>query len=86
MALTKRTIVDKCETVMHGSHYILQVREAVQIIENEKVISKNYHRYILKPDADVSAITDKVVKAQFLAVMTDQVKEDYQLFLKDQNV
>ena len=84
MALTKQTIVDKCETVMHGSHYILQVREAVQIIENDKVISQNFHRYILKPDHDVSTITDSVVLAQFNAVMTSEVKANYQDFLEEE--
>ena len=86
MALTKQTITDKIETVAinSGSHYVLQVREAVQVIENENVISQTFHRYMLKPDADTSTITDAIVKAQFEAVMTDEVKANYQAFLETQ--
>ena len=87
MSLTKNTIVDKCETVAinSGSHYVLQVRERNQILEDGQEISSSFHRYILNPDADVSAITDPVVLAQFEAVMTDQVKANYQAFLEAQN-
>ena len=84
MALTKQTIVDKCETVAYESHFILQVREAVQIVENDKVISQNFHRYILKPDHDVSTISDPLVSAQFNAVMTSKVKANYQDFLEEE--
>ena len=38
------------------------------------------------PDADTSSITDPVVKAQFEAVMTDEIKANYQTFLEAQNV
>ena len=85
MALTKQTITDKVETVKAQDHYVLQVREAIQVLEDGNVISQNYHRYVLNPDADVSTITDPVVLAQFNAVMTDQVKQNYQTFLKTQN-
>ena len=87
MALNKQIITDKIETVgiNSGSHYVLQVREAVQILEDGNVISQNFQRHTLAPDADVSTITDPVVLAQFNAVMTDQVKQNYQTFLKTQN-
>jgi 3-polyprenyl-4-hydroxybenzoate decarboxylase len=83
MALIKQTITDKIETVAvnSGSHYVLQVREAIQVLEDGKLLSQNYHRYVLSPDADVSAISDDVVKAQFNAVMTQEVKDNYQTFL-----
>tara|TARA_R100001594_G_scaffold140001_1_gene184858 strand:- start:15 stop:296 length:282 start_codon:yes stop_codon:yes gene_type:complete len=86
MALTKRTITDKIETVgiNNNSHYVLQVREAIQVLEDGNLLSQNFHRYILTPDADVSAISDDVVKAQFNAVMTDTVKANYTKFLKEQ--
>ena len=85
MSLTKRRITDKIETVAanNGSHYVLQVREAVQVLEDGKVISQNFHRYVLQPDADVSTISDPVVLAQFNAVMTSEVKDNYAKFLKD---
>ena len=84
MALTKQTIVDKCETKAIYSHYCLQVREKIQIIEDGQKISESFHRYVLQPDADTSAISDPVVLAQFNAVMTDEVKTNYQTFLASQ--
>ena len=86
MAFTKQTITDKIETVAvnSGNHYVLQVREAIQVLEDGQVISQNFHRYVLNPDADVSTISDPVVLAQFNAVMTDEVKANYQTFLASQ--
>jgi len=84
MALTKKTIVDKAETVAVGSHYCIQVRERTQILEDGKEISASFHRYVLSPDSDVSKITDATVKAQVQAVMTDSVKANYQAFLEAQ--
>ena len=86
MALTKQTITDKVETVAvnSGNHYVLQVREAIQVLEDDQVLSQNFHRYVLSPDTDVSTISDPVVLAQFNAVMTQQVKDNYQTFLASQ--
>ena len=82
MALSKQTVTDKIEIVKIQNHYSLQVREAVQIIESGNVISQNFHRYVFQPDADVSKITDDIVKAQFNAIMTNEVKTNYQSFLE----
>jgi len=84
MALTKQTITDKIESVRIENHYVLQVREAIQVLEDGNVISQNFHRYVLNPDADVSTITDATVLAQFNAVMTQEVKDNYQTFLESQ--
>ena len=84
MAITKQTIMDKCETKAIGSHYCLQVREKIQILEDEQEISASFHRYCLQPDADTSTISDPVVLAQFNAVMTKEVKDNYAKFLKEQ--
>ena len=84
MALTKQTITDRIETVKAQDHYVLQVREAIQVLEDGNVLSQNFHRYVLNPDADVSAISDPVVLAQFNAVMTDEIKANYQTFLASQ--
>ena len=81
MALTKQTIIDKIESVRVQDYYVLQVREAIQVLEDGNLLSQNFHRYTLAPDADVSAISDPVVLAQFNAVMTDEVKTNYQTFL-----
>tara|TARA_Y100000004_G_scaffold75419_1_gene84837 strand:- start:72 stop:356 length:285 start_codon:yes stop_codon:yes gene_type:complete len=86
MSLEKNIFVDKCETVAInvGSHYVIQVRERHQILENGREISASFNRYVLNPDADTSAISDPVVLAQFNAVMTDEVKANYQTFLASQ--
>ena len=86
MALTKQTITDKIETVSlnSGSHYVLQVREAIQVLEDGNLLSQKFNRYVLQPDADVSEISDPVVKTQFEAVMTQEVKDNYAKFLKEQ--
>ena len=85
MSLTKQTITDKIESVRVQNHYVLQIREAVQVLEDGNLLSQNFHRYVLQPDADVSAISDATVLAQFNAVMTQTVKENYQTFLEAQN-
>ena len=85
MALSKQTITDKIESVRVQDHYVLQVREAIQVLEDGQVLSQNFHRYVLQPDADVSTISDPVVLAQFNAIMTQQVKDNYATFLESQN-
>tara|TARA_A100001015_G_scaffold262264_1_gene308376 strand:- start:48 stop:320 length:273 start_codon:yes stop_codon:yes gene_type:complete len=84
MALTKQVIIDKIETEKTNSFFIIQVREKHIILEDGKQISSNYHRYHYHPDADVSTITDATVKAQFKAIMTKEVKANYQTFLDQQ--
>tara|TARA_Y100001963_G_C6529426_1_gene330381 strand:+ start:62 stop:331 length:270 start_codon:yes stop_codon:yes gene_type:complete len=86
MALTKTTKTDKIETVAVKEHYVLQCRNRISVMEDNSELSASFHRYVLNPDADVSTITDDVVKAQFNAVMTDQVKDNYAKFLKEQEV
>jgi len=89
MALTKNSFVDKTELIKIQDHYCIQVRERNQIIEtdddgNSQEISSIFHRYVLQPDTDVSTITDPVVLAQFNAVMTQEIKDNYQTFLASQ--
>ena len=81
MALTKTTKIDKIETVAVLNHYILQCRNKISILENGSELSSSFERYTLSPDADVSTITDPVVLAQFNAIMTQEVKDNYQTFL-----
>ena len=85
MTLTKQTIVDKIQTVKVENWFNLDVRENTQIIEDGNIITEKLHRYRLLPDQDVSTITDPVVLAQFNAVMTDQIRANYQAFLAEQN-
>ena len=84
MSLSKQTKTDKIETVAVLDHYVLQCRDKISVIENGSELSASFHRYVLNPDADVSTITDPVVKAQFEAVMTKEVKDNYQTFLASQ--
>ena len=85
--ITKQTETDKIETISinSGLYYVLQVLEKIQILENGNEISSSFHRYVLQPDTDVSTITDPVVLAQFNAIMTDEVKANYQTFLASQS-
>jgi hypothetical protein len=85
MSLKKQTITDKIESVRVQDHYVLQVREAIQVLEDGNLLSQNFHRYVLQPNADTSAITDPVILAQFNAVMTDEIKANYSKFLAEQN-
>ena len=85
MALSKQTITDKIETVKVLDHYNIQVRECNQILEDGVEISSSFSRHILTPDADTSAISDPIVLAQFNAIMTDEIKANYQTFLAEQN-
>ena len=84
MALTKQTITDKIETVAVLDYYVLQCRDRISVMEDGSELSASFHRYVLNPDADVSTITDATVKAQFEAVMTDEIKANYQTFLTSQ--
>ena len=85
MALTKRTLIDRIETERtKDDFFILQIREVRQILEDGEVISSSFYRYHYHPDADVSTISDPVVLAQFNAVMTQEIKDNYQTFLASQ--
>ena len=85
MTLKKQTITDKVETVKAQDHFVIQVREAIQVLENGKLLSQHFHRYVLAPDHDVNKISDPTVLSQFKAIMTDQVKSNYQAFLATKN-
>ena len=86
MALTKKTKTDKFETVAVLDHYVLQCRNRISVMEDGSELSASFHRYVLSPDADVSTISDPVVKAQFEAIMTKEVKDNYAKFLKEQEI
>lgn len=81
MALTKQTITDKIEIV--GQFSTLQIRQAKQILEDGEVISSSFHRYVLQPDADVTA-EDAKIQAVAAAVWTDEIKAAYAAHLAAQ--
>lgn len=84
MALTKKTTTDKIETVAVLNHFVLQCRNRISVMENGSELSSSFKRYVLNPNTDLSTISNPVVLAQFNAVMTDEVKANYQAFLASQ--
>ena len=83
MTLTKETKIDKIETVAVEDHFVLQCRNRVSVMEDGAELSCRFDRYILTPDTDTSIIEDPVVLAQFNAIMTNEVKANYQTFLAE---
>jgi hypothetical protein len=79
MALTKQTITDKIEIVSPYNH--IQVREAIQVLEDGNVISQSYHRYVVSPG---ETSTDPKVSAVIAAVHTQDVIDAYQAHLAAQ--
>lgn len=79
MALTKQTVTDKIEIVGQFNH--IQVREAIQVLEDGQVISQSYHRYVVAPGETSS---DSKVQAIIAAVHTPDVIAAYQQHLQEQ--
>ena len=80
MALTKQTVTDKIEIVGPYSH--IQVREAIQVLEDGQVISQSYHRYVVAPG---ETSNDSKVQAIIAAVHTPDVIAAYQQHLQEQS-
>jgi hypothetical protein len=80
MSLTKQTITDKIEIIGQFNH--IQVREAIQVLEDEQVISQSYHRYVVSPGETSS---DSKVQAIIAAVHTPDVIAAYQQHLENSN-
>jgi len=83
MALTEETLNDKIEVVHNGTFPVVQVRTATIIKRDGTEISRNYHRHVVAPDADISGESDEV-KAICNAVHTDAVKAAYAAHLEAQ--
>jgi len=79
MALTKQTVTDKIEVVGQYNH--IQVREAIQVLEDGQVISQSFHRYVVAPG---ETSTDPKVAAVIAAVHTQEIKDAYQAHLAAQ--
>lgn len=67
--LEKQSVVDKVEVLELGQ---VQVRTAMNVLENGAVISTTYKRHMVLPGDDFSAEDDKV-KAICAAVHTAEV-------------
>ena len=76
MALTKTTINDKIEVINKGDWSVVQVRTATIISEDGVEISRNFHRHVVTPDADLAA-EDADVAAICTPVFTDAAKAAY---------
>lgn len=81
MSLTKQTITDKVEVVGQFNH--VQVREAIQVLEDGNVISQSYHRYVIAPGDDYST-KDAKVQGICAAVHTQDVIDAYQTHIASQ--
>ena len=73
MSLTKEKSIDVIEVVENG---ILQVREAVKIIEDGNVLSSSYNRFTLSPGDDITSQEPRV-QAIANAVWTPEVISAY---------
>ena len=62
MALSEVTLNDKIEVIHVAAGYpVIQVRSATIISRDDEEISRNFHRHVLTPDADLSSEDADVV-------------------------
>jgi len=85
MALTKTTVNDKIEVINNGDWSSVQVRTATIIAEDGTEISRNFHRHVVMPDADLTQ-EDADVSAICTTVFTQAVKDAYAAHLAAQEV
>ncbi len=74
MAITKETQIGKIEVV--GKYKSVQVRTDTVILEDGVELSRNFHRHVVNPDADISS-ENAEVQAVCNAVWTQDVKDAY---------
>ena len=89
MAITKETVVDKIEVLEMGQ---VQVRTATVIKEDDKELTRSFHRHVLTPrtktddtwgDTDISG-EDARVQAIANATWTSEVKSAYETLIDSQ--
>ena len=80
MALTETTEYDKIEVV--GEHKAVQVRQATVIKKDGTELTRQFKRYVLHPDADVSKEPAEV-KGICDAVWTDSIKDSWKKKLEE---
>jgi len=85
MALEKVVVNDKKEVVLNDEWNFVSVQVRVATIFREDGVdqSRNFHRYVLMPDADYSSLPADVVALCNLE-FTDECKANYQAFLAAQ--
>ena len=80
MALTERTEIDRIEVVDMG---IIQVRQCTTIERDGEFVSNSFHRWVLKPDQDISG-QEKKVQDICNAAWTPEVRAAYTAFKEEQ--
>ena len=77
MELTEQTLNDKIEVLHLAAGYpVVQVRTATIIMRDGEEVSRNFHRHVLTPDADLSGEVAEVV-AIASTVFSDEAKAAY---------
>jgi hypothetical protein len=74
MSLTKQTVIDQITVTENG---VIFYREATRIMEDDKELSKTYHRTTLTPAQDLTGVPANVV-AICNTVWTAEVIAAYQ--------
>ena len=80
MTLTERTEIDRIEVVDMG---IIQVRQCTTIERDGQFVSNSFHRWVLKPDQDISG-QEKKVQDICNAAWTPEVRQAYETFKAEQ--
>lgn len=78
MAITKSTEIGQMEVV--GQYKIIQVRTDTIIKEDNKVISRNFHRHTVEPNISADNLAKEHADVQTLAnsgIWTDDLKTAY---------
>lgn len=78
--LTKLSVVDKTEVIENGC---VQVRTAMRVLEDGKLLSQSFHRHVVAPGQDYSQ-EDPKVQAICAAVHTPEVIAAYQASIQSQ--
>jgi len=78
--LTKLSVVDKTEVIENGC---VQVRTAMRVLEDGKLLSQSFHRHVVAPGQDYSQ-EDTKVQAICAAVHTPEVIAAYQASIQSQ--
>jgi hypothetical protein len=80
MALTENKTIDQIEIV---GGWNIQVRQSIVIENDGEFVAKNFHRWVLQPDSDISGQEQKVQDICNVA-WTDEIKAAYETFKAEQ--
>ena len=80
MALTEHTEIDQIEIVQQWN---IQVRQATTIEKDGVQVARNFHRWVLNPESDIST-QEQRVQDICNAAWTNEVKAAYETFKAEQ--